>query len=132
MLEKIKNLYIFEWLDKQILEKTLSNSKVKNYKKWEKIIYEGEQTIDWYILIKGIVSVLKENKIINTIFEGDIFWEIWLILNEPRGATVQAETDVEVLVISKDTMKKLQEIDINGNIIGKTILNRIIQNHKKI
>lgn len=131
MLEKIKNLYIFEWLDKQILETILSNSKIKNYKKSEKIIQEGENTTDAYILLSGIVSVLKEKKIINTIFEWDIFWEIAFILDEPRWATIQAETDIETLVISKNTMEKLQKIDINGDIIGKTILNRIIQNHKK-
>lgn len=131
MIQKLKKLYIFEWMDEDFLKQLLKISKIENYKANEIILKEWDTTQNWYILINGIVSVIKGEKIINTIFEWDIFWEIGLVLNEPRTATIKSETDIQVLVISKDWLDKFFDGYTNWEFIKVTLLNRIIQNHNK-
>ncbi len=131
MIQKLKKLYIFEWMDEDFLKQLLKISKIQNYKANEIILKEWDTTQNWYILINGIVSVIKGEKIINTIFEWDIFWEIGLVLNEPRTATIKSETDIQVLVISKNWLDKFFDGYTNWEFIKVTLLNRIIQNHNK-
>lgn len=131
MIQKLKKLYIFEWMDEDFLKQLLKISKIENYKANEIILKEWDTTQNWYILINGIVSVIKGEKIINTIFEWDIFWEIGLVLNEPRTATIKSETDIQVLVISKNWLDKFFDGYTNWEFIKVTLLNRIIQNHNK-
>lgn len=130
MLEQIRKLYIFEWLDEDFLKGFLKNSKVKNFKKNEIVINQWDESNVAYILISWIVSVFKWVKNISTIFEWDIFWEISLVLNEKRTASIKAETDIKVLVFSKEFLNEYLDNYPNWSYIKNTILNRIIQNNK--
>ncbi len=131
ILDKIRNIYLFDWFSTAFLDNILTNAKIINFKKWETIIKQWEKSQNAYIIISWIVWVFKDNKNINTIFEWDIFWEIWLVTNEPRTATIVAETNIEVLEISKETLMKIMKNLPNWEVIQKTILNRIIQNNQK-
>lgn len=131
MLKKLKNLYIFEWIDDNFLQDILNHSRVKSFKANSFVFKEGDKTENSFILISGVVSVIKWEKNVNTIFEWDIFWEIGLVLNEPRTASIQAETDIEVLEITKASVNKILKEYPNGEFIKVTILNRIIQNHNR-
>lgn len=128
-ITKIEHIYLFEWFEKVFLESILINSVFKNYSKWDIIIQEWEKSDNAYIIISWIVWVFKDNKNINTIFEWDIFWEISLITNEPRTASIIAQTDIEVLVLSKENLLKIINTLPNWDKIKTTILNRIIQNN---
>jgi len=131
MLKKLKNLYIFEWFEDSFLQEILNNSRVKNFKANSFVFKEGDKTENSFILISGVVSVIKSRQTVNTIFEWDIFWEIGLVLNEPRTASIKAETDIEVLEITKSSVNKILKEHSNGEFIKVTILNRIIQNHNR-
>ncbi len=131
MLKKLKNLYIFEWFEDSFLQEILNNSRVKNFKANSFVFKEGDKTENSFILISGVVSVIKSGQTVNTIFEWDIFWEIGLVLNEPRTASIKAETDIEVLEITKSSVNKILKEHSNGEFIKVTILNRIIQNHNR-
>gem|GEM_PF-2223183 len=50
--------------------------------------------------------------------------------NEPRTATITAETDLKLLSISKNTLFEIIKNYPDGEVIKTTILNRIIQNIK--
>lgn len=131
MVERLKKLYIFEGIETPFLEMILQNSKSKTFAKNSLVFQEWEKAENSFILISGVVSVIRGEKEVNTIFEWDIFWEIGLVLNEPRTATIKAETDIEVLEITKNSINKIIKEYPNGEFIKVTILNRIIQNHNK-
>ncbi len=131
MIEKLKKLYIFEWLEEAFLKKILETSQIKLFKANDFVFQEGDKTENSFILISGVVSVIKWWKIVNTIFEWDIFWEIWLVFNEPRTATIKAETNIEVLEITKNSINKIMGEYKNWDFIKVTLLNRIIQNHNR-
>lgn len=124
----LEKLYLFEWFEKDFLKEIETNSKICDYKSWEIIINQWENPSDAYIISSGIVGVIKDEKMINTIFEWDIFWEISLVTNEPRTATIIAQTDVKLLSFNKETLVKIIKNHKNWEIIKSTILNRIIQN----
>lgn len=128
MIEKIKKLYLFEWIDDDFLETLVNNSKIETYIDWEKIIIEWEKAEKAYIIIEWIVNVEKNNEFINTIFQGDIFGEIGLVTNEKRTASVIAETQVKLLVLDRENLVKLINKYPNGEFIKNTILNRIMMN----
>jgi CRP-like cAMP-binding protein len=129
--EIIKNLYIFEWFDKDFLEKIFRKSEVEYFQKWSTVIKQWEKPEKTYIIIEWIVSVNKDSEQINTIFEWDIFWEIAWVTNSKRNATIVAETDLELLTFDKNTLLEILKNNPNWEVIQKTILNRIIMNNKK-
>ncbi|MBW7954866.1 cyclic nucleotide-binding domain-containing protein [Candidatus Gracilibacteria bacterium] len=131
MLNILKKLYIFEGISDDLINDFIKNSILKDFKKGETIIKEGEKSNNAYILLSGIVGIYRGEKNISTIFEGDIFGEIALVLNEPRTATIKAETDVKTLVLNNDFFEEFLKNSPKGEYIKTTILNRIIQNNKK-
>jgi len=126
----LEKLYIFEWFDSALLNEIEKKWEIIKFKTGDIIIKEWERADSAYILISWIVKVSKNWKEISNIFEGDIFWEIALVTNEPRTATISAQDDVEVLKIDKKTLISIIKHIPNWEIIKNTILNRIIQNNK--
>ena len=126
-----KDLYIFEWFEESFIEKVVQGSHQQKFSAWEIVIQEWWVSHNAYILLNGIVSVSIKWKEINTIFSWDIFGEIWLVMDEPRTATVKAETDIETLVINKETLSEILRKIPDWDYIKTTILNRIIQNNHR-
>lgn len=131
-MANLKELYIFQWFDDEFLSNVVKASKTLTFKAGETVLEEGSMSNDAHILLKGIVSVYIKGKNVNTIFEWDIFWEIWLVMDEPRTATIKAETDIETLEINKKTLGEILKRTPDGDYIRNTILNRIIQNNKNL
>lgn len=131
-MANLRDLYIFNGFDNIFLEQVQISSKNAKYKAGEIVFQEWSPSHDAHILIKWIVSVDIGGKNVNTIFEWDIFWEIGLVLDEPRTATIRAETDIETLVINKRTLAEILKRTPDGDYIKNTILNRIIQNNKHL
>lgn len=124
-----ENIYIFEGLSSEEISYFILMSETKFYKKWEYIIKEWDPCNDKaYIIEKWSVSVEKNGEKIATIQAGDIVWELALITNEPRTATVIADDDVEVLELLKDDFLMLYQRSGNYQLIKDRILERIKDN----
>jgi CRP-like cAMP-binding protein len=87
--------------DDQITE-VVEASEWNDYKKGEVIVNEGDKETSFFIVIKGGVEVLKKDKVIGTMKQGDCFGEIAFITKAPRGATIIARTE-EVTLMSVST-----------------------------
>lgn len=122
----LKNIYIFGWLNEEELSYFEFISKEKIFKKWEIIIKEWDDCNDSaYIIESGSVEVFHKGEKLSTIGEWDIFWEIALIVNEPRLATVIASEDTKVLVFQKEDFLMLYKKSGNYEEIKEKILHRI-------
>ncbi|OQR88953.1 cAMP-dependent protein kinase regulatory subunit, partial [Thraustotheca clavata] len=72
------------------------------------IIEEGTSSDDFYIIADGEVKCTKNGvEVSRRLGSGDFFGEIALISNEVRQATVTAAKDTTVLMIDRDTFKRL-------------------------
>ncbi|HYP68163.1 MAG TPA: YhjD/YihY/BrkB family envelope integrity protein [Thiobacillaceae bacterium] len=83
----------------------------QTFKAGETLIHEGEYTKTSFLLFAGRVGIYKEGadqrKKLGTLQEGELFGEMAYLLNEPRTATVIAETDVTALVLSPELLEEL-------------------------
>lgn len=129
MPESIYSLKIFHWFDKEIVDSIVNNCELRKYNLWELIIVEWEES-NWegYILKRGKVAISIGGKRIAELNPGDIFWEIALLNEENRTATVSAVTELEVIVLNLENL--IEIINNDENNINKLIIERIEENLK--
>ncbi len=127
MLENIYSLEIFKWIDKETIENIVNNCPIKEYKIWDKILIEWENSNwEWYIIKSWKVEISINWQKIAELHTWDIFWEIALLNEEERTATVRTLSDIEVIVLSLNNL--IEMINNDSNNINKTIMNRIEEN----
>jgi CRP-like cAMP-binding protein len=129
---KLKDIYLFEWISKDLVNFIVDNSRRVEYAKFDYVLHQWQES-DWnaYIIQSWIAKVEINNEEAKTLQEWDIFWEIALITNEKRTASVKAETDLVLLKINKDLLHKIIKEFKNWKKIQEEIVNRIKENHKR-
>lgn len=125
--KNIAKLKIFHWIDDEVVKEILTRSSKETFPKDFTIIEEWAFP-DWkgYIINSGDVSVSIAGQKIVRLYEWNMFGEIALLNEEPRTATVVAESDVEVIVLSQDIL--LEMIQNDDNTINKEIMRRMEEN----
>jgi len=127
MLESIFNLKIFKWKDKNVIEDIVVKSEEKKFSEGEIIMIEGEKSNwEWYIIKSWDVSISIWWKHIADLNQWNMFWEIALLNKEQRTATVTANIDVEVIILTLDSL--IEIINNDANVINKEIIRRIEEN----
>ncbi len=126
---KIKDIYVFQGLTKDFIDMVIDNSRRIEIKSWEYILKQWEKSNDEaYFIQDWEVDVEINWKVVNKIEEWNIFWEIALITNEPRTASVRANTDLILLKINKELLFNIIKNFINWKEIQKVIVERIKDN----
>lgn len=79
------------------------------------IFSEGERNSYLCVLVTGKVGVFKEDehrvaKLLTTIVPGKLFGEISLIDDFPYSASIVAETETSVLLMSRESFRKCVEL----------------------
>ena len=100
-LEYMKRTEMFRNTSDQRLMKICSLMTKEKYNEGESIFKEGEIGDKFYLIKKGKVKVLKNNKVIREIEEGNCFGELALLVNEPRSATIEASTKCTLYILTK-------------------------------
>jgi small-conductance mechanosensitive channel len=102
---------MFDCMDDAQLENVLQHARIHHYGRGERLIQEGDHGDSMFIMLRGTaaVSVTKNGTEIRVgvMRPGDCFGEMSLLTGEPRSATIRAEGDCEVLVISKKVMAEV-------------------------
>lgn len=121
-----KNLKIFDGIDQKIVQKIIENCEHRKYQDGAIIIMEWEDSNgEWYILTTGRVTVSIWWENITELSQWDIFWEIALLNEEQRTASIYAQWEIEVIVLN---MEHIMEMLSSDNQINKTIISRIEEN----
>jgi CRP-like cAMP-binding protein len=122
-------LEIFKWIETQVVEKILSYAPIEKFVKWDIIFKEWELT-NWkaYVINSWEVEVTMKWKSVATLVKWEIFWEIALLSEEERNATVTATTNLELIIVTYSDL--IEMINHDDNIINKQIMRRIEQNIK--
>src|ERR1041385_644225 len=91
------------------LDTLLPRGQVVHFGKGEKVIEQGENGDSMFILVQGEAMVMVERNgfqaHVASLRSGDCFGEMSLLTGEKRSATVQANTDCEVVEIGKPDRK---------------------------
>ncbi len=131
MTLKLKDIYLFQWIDSELINKIIDNSRRVEVKEWDYIIHQWENSNnEAYIIQKWNASVEIDWKQVNTIKTWEIFWEIALITDENRTASIKALENLVLLKINKELLHTIIKEFKNWKDIQKTVYDRIIQNLK--
>lgn len=103
---------IYRDFDADDIETLAKICEEKKYSNGQAVFREGDAGDGLYIIRKGSVKILKENKVrkkfIATLAEGEFFGEMALIDGSPRSATVEASGEVELVKLTNDGFEKLK------------------------
>lgn len=106
-------------------------------KQGEILVREGEESCHMYFLKTGIVGIYKKKNNteiqIGTAHNGELVGEMSFIDREPRSATVKAETDCELLVISGEQLDLfLEGIPKWHKVLLKNLVSRLRNSNQKV
>lgn len=125
-MRDIYDLQIFSGIEKNEIDDLIKNLRKEIFKKGEIIIRQWEKSNwKWYIILSWEVSVEISWEKIASLVAWNIFWEIALLNEEERTATIIAETDLELLVLSQETIIEIMNQD---NYLNKEIMRRVHEN----
>ena len=128
-MEELYNLKIFSWIDREIIKNIIDWLEQKSYISGQIIMNQwDENNWEWYIIISGWVDVIINSEKVTSLWTWEVFWEIALLNEEDRTATVMANSDLELLVITQDSILQIMNED---NSLNKEIMRRVQENTLK-
>lgn len=128
--EKIKKLSLFDGIDQSIIEEILAGAARESFWPGEVIMEQWEEPNGkWYIIEHGFVDVWVNWDETAKLSAGDMFWEIALLNEEERSASVVSQSNVTVIVLSQDMLFEM--INNDDNSINKEIMRRMEENLEK-
>ena len=131
MVIKLKDIHLFEGIDYDYINMIIDNSRRVNYSAWDVVIKQWDKSDGSAYIIQGWeVSVKIDDKEVNKLNDGSIFWEIALITNEPRTASAVAVTDLILLRIDKELLHTIIKKFKNWKDIQAVLMKRILENNK--
>jgi CRP-like cAMP-binding protein len=121
-VELIRNVRLFQAFSDAELQAILNRGEIVERESHANIVIEGELSWGLYIILDGVVGILKNNTLSGEVYDvgqigaGGFFGEMSLIDEHPRSATVRALLPTRLLHISKENFMGL----LNGNAGMKT------------
>jgi CRP-like cAMP-binding protein len=113
---------LFQSLSPEEMHRLVDGAKLKLFTGGENLCRQGEAGDSFYLIHSGCVAVLMSVAAgqpvrVAHLGTGAFFGEMSLLTGEPRSGTVTAETDVEVLCVSKEVFAGLLQAD--ADLAGK-------------
>jgi CRP-like cAMP-binding protein len=68
---------------------------------------QGDVAFELFVLVSGTASVTRDGRLIATVGPGGFVGELAVIARTPRTATVTAETDIDLLVLTPIGLSQL-------------------------
>ena len=122
----LKGVPLFEGLSKKELGALARRADETIVRAGTDLCRQGELGQEFMILLDGTASVRKNNRKVAELGPGDMLGEISLITVHPRNATVQAISDVDVLVMHRrDFSSVMDEFPSLSNKVLKTVAARL-------
>jgi CRP-like cAMP-binding protein len=105
-LDMLKQIHLFEGLGEEELKEAIRYMQVKEFRRNEYIFFEEEAEPGIYILIEGLIKLLKETQdarivIVRLVYPGDVFgWIEWGKKAPKNTYTAKSMTESKALYIS--------------------------------
>lgn len=132
MAIKLKDISLFEWIELGYIEMIIDNSRRIEYKSEDVIIFQWANSNGAaYIIQEWNVRVEINWELVTKINEWWLFWEIALITDEPRVASVIAESNIILLQIDQELLHTIIKKFKNWSDIQETFMKRILENIKR-
>ena len=129
--DEIKDIYINMF--KNFTTKEFINFwNLGDYKiiKNSQIVFEGKKQEHLLLILSGEASVIKENKVINTLGRGKFVGEMSLITNEPASADIISKNEIKYIMWDQQMLKHFEQTNKDlwiklHNILSKDLIDKI-------
>ena len=119
-IDMLKKVPMFSNLSNRQLIEIAKHAQQVSVRAGEVLAKQRSRGWEFFIIVAGKAQVQKDGKAIRKLTSGDFFGEIALIDQEPRTATVIADTDMTLLVV--DTRSFSHLLETTPGLQGKIIL----------
>jgi CRP-like cAMP-binding protein len=93
------------------------------------IVEQGAAGERFYVILDGVVEVVRGELVLAELGPGDFFGETSLLLDQPRNATVRAVDGVQTWSISAEAFQRIiRHYLLNTSHLRTTIQNRLREN----
>ncbi len=94
------------------------------------IVFEGKKQEHLLLILSGEASVIKENKVINTLGRGKFVGEMSLITNEPASADIISKNEIKYIMWDQQMLKHFEQTNKDlwiklHNILSKDLIDKI-------
>ncbi|MCA9583157.1 MAG: Stp1/IreP family PP2C-type Ser/Thr phosphatase, partial [Myxococcales bacterium] len=100
-LEVLHRMPLFRFLTYRELVSLLNYTDVRRFEVGQRVCEEGEQGDELYVVLEGSVRVQTGTTILSDLGSGEHFGELSLVDRAPRSATVVAQEQTQVLVLTR-------------------------------
>ncbi|MDF1597114.1 MAG: cyclic nucleotide-binding domain-containing protein [Acidimicrobiia bacterium] len=100
-IDMLKKVSLFSNLSKKDLTEVAKRADEVHVPKGTVLAEQGEQGSQGFIIVRGTVSVRRNNRKISTHGEGEVLGEMSLLDGKPRSASLRVESDAVLLVIHR-------------------------------
>jgi len=112
IIEKLQRATFFNGLDEVQLQKICSKSKILSFNKDELIFCQGNDAAAFFLIIRGWVSIIKENKnaeqsVLHVFKDGESFAEPAALVIGRYPASAYAASPCELLEIRSSALKSM-------------------------
>jgi len=125
----LRKLEFFKDFRDSELWEVLRGSVWENHAREQSLLLEGDIGHAFYIIISGQVKVMKDNKLLNVLKDGDCFGEMAYLSGDKsrRTATITAVSEVQLLKIQDVQLEQLSEAcQLRFNrVFLKTLIDRL-------
>jgi CRP-like cAMP-binding protein len=106
-VELLRRIPLFAQCSKRDLGAISGIADEIDLKQGKELTRQGQPGREFFVLVDGTADVIKNDRKVNSLKEGDFFGEVALVHNAPRTATVKASSPVRALVITERNFKRL-------------------------
>jgi small-conductance mechanosensitive channel/CRP-like cAMP-binding protein len=107
LVDALKSNDVLRAIDEQEFIKLLAEVDCKVFGGGETIIREGEDSEFFSHVYSGAVNVVKDGRVVARLQAGDFFGEISLVTGEKTGATVMADRESVIIMVSSARFKQI-------------------------
>jgi small-conductance mechanosensitive channel/CRP-like cAMP-binding protein len=113
--DQLQRIDFLKALDRASLDDLARSAETRTYLPQEAVVRQGDPGDEFFIVTSGEAEVLLDMNgkptQVATLKPGQFFGEMALLTGEPRSATVRAQTQLSVLVLSKPAMSRVFTAD---------------------
>ncbi|HTN99773.1 MAG TPA: cyclic nucleotide-binding domain-containing protein [Microthrixaceae bacterium] len=101
LVDEVASIRLFSACTKRDLQRLAKAVDHANLKAGDELTRQGSVGREAFVILSGTATVLKDGVEVATLGKGDHVGELALLDGGPRSATVRADSEMEVLVLSK-------------------------------
>jgi len=111
----LREVRLFKNIAEPELGTLAASLRERSLKRGQVLFREGEPGEEMFVVLRGSIVISKPvtgrvEQVLARIGPGDFFGEMSLFDRSPRSATVQADSDVALLALDREAMRRLTEV----------------------